>query len=174
VIWLLRHLKPDFKTIADFRRDNRNAFRHVFRQFVRLCQLSRLLIDKPAWMPLDFRYHSAGLLPALRLIAEAGVIVGKSEHDVAPENARCLGALRIRRAQRVGNERARSKRRGSFHIKRYVAVVFCDRWYSQSSIRASDTSERSFIRSSFLKSGCCRPQTSASRARSSFRSNCFS
>ena len=26
VIWLLRHLKPDFKTIADFRRDNRNAF----------------------------------------------------------------------------------------------------------------------------------------------------
>ena len=27
VIWLLRHLKPDFKTIADFRRDNRKAFR---------------------------------------------------------------------------------------------------------------------------------------------------
>jgi transposase len=29
VIWLLRHLKPDFKTIADFRRDNRDAFRHL-------------------------------------------------------------------------------------------------------------------------------------------------
>jgi len=27
VIWLLRHLRPDFKTIADFRRDNRSAFR---------------------------------------------------------------------------------------------------------------------------------------------------
>ncbi|MGH8163152.1 MAG: IS1182 family transposase, partial [Rhodanobacteraceae bacterium] len=38
VIWLLRHLKPDFKTIADFRSDNRNAFRHVFRQFVLLCR----------------------------------------------------------------------------------------------------------------------------------------
>ena len=38
VIWLLRHLKPDFKTIADFRRDNRNAFRQVFRQFVLLCR----------------------------------------------------------------------------------------------------------------------------------------
>ncbi len=36
VIWLLRHLKP--KTIADFRRDNRNAFRPVFRQFVLLCK----------------------------------------------------------------------------------------------------------------------------------------
>ena len=38
VIWLLRHLKPDFKTIADFRRDNRNAFRQVFREFVLLCR----------------------------------------------------------------------------------------------------------------------------------------
>jgi hypothetical protein len=38
VIWLLRHLKPDFKTIADFRRDNRKAFRAVFRQFVLLCR----------------------------------------------------------------------------------------------------------------------------------------
>lgn len=38
VIWLLRQLRPDFKTIADFRRDNRNAFREVFRQFVRLCR----------------------------------------------------------------------------------------------------------------------------------------
>ena len=33
VIWLLRHLQPDFKTIADFRRDNRHAFRQVFREF---------------------------------------------------------------------------------------------------------------------------------------------
>jgi transposase len=38
VIWLLRHLKPDFKTIADFRRDNRKAFRPAFRQFVLLCK----------------------------------------------------------------------------------------------------------------------------------------
>src|SRR3989440_4300644 len=38
VIWLLRHLKPDFKTIADFRRENRKAFRPVFRQFTLLCK----------------------------------------------------------------------------------------------------------------------------------------
>src|SRR5271166_1228785 len=38
VIWLLRSLRPDFKTIADFRRDNRAAFRAVFRQFVLLCR----------------------------------------------------------------------------------------------------------------------------------------
>ncbi len=38
VIWLLRQLRPDFKTIADFRRINRTAFRSVFREFVALCR----------------------------------------------------------------------------------------------------------------------------------------
>src|SRR5580698_11481107 len=38
VIWLVRHLKPDFKTLADFRRLNHKALRPVFRQFVLLCR----------------------------------------------------------------------------------------------------------------------------------------
>src|SRR5579862_6483538 len=38
VIWLLRGLRPDFKTIADFRKDNRHAFKAVFREFVLLCR----------------------------------------------------------------------------------------------------------------------------------------
>ena len=38
VIWLLRHLKPDFKTIADVRSHNRHAFHQVIRQFVLLCR----------------------------------------------------------------------------------------------------------------------------------------
>ena len=38
LIWLLRGLRPDYKTIADFRRDNRSAFKAVFRAFVVLCR----------------------------------------------------------------------------------------------------------------------------------------
>ncbi|MFK0209180.1 IS1182 family transposase [Agrobacterium sp. NPDC090283] len=38
VIWLLRHLTPDFRTIAAFRRINHSAFRKVFREFVILCR----------------------------------------------------------------------------------------------------------------------------------------
>jgi transposase len=38
LMWLLRKLRPDFKTIADFRRDNRRAFKQVFRDFVLLCR----------------------------------------------------------------------------------------------------------------------------------------
>ena len=38
VIWLMRQLRPDFKTNADFRRENKKAFRQVFREFVVLCR----------------------------------------------------------------------------------------------------------------------------------------
>lgn len=38
VIWLLGGLRPDFRTIADFRRGNRAAFKPLFRAFVLLCR----------------------------------------------------------------------------------------------------------------------------------------
>jgi len=38
LMWLMRKLGPDFKTIADFRKDNRKAFKAVFRHFVLLCK----------------------------------------------------------------------------------------------------------------------------------------
>jgi len=38
VIWLLCELKPDFKTIADFRKDNAAAFKAVVREFTQLCR----------------------------------------------------------------------------------------------------------------------------------------
>jgi len=38
LMWLMRKLRPDFKTITDFRKDNRKAFKGVFRQFVLLCK----------------------------------------------------------------------------------------------------------------------------------------
>jgi len=38
LIWLTGRLKPDFKTIADFRKDNGPAIRKVCQQFVALCR----------------------------------------------------------------------------------------------------------------------------------------
>jgi transposase len=37
VFYLLGELKPDFRTISDFRKDNPEAIRGVFREFVKLC-----------------------------------------------------------------------------------------------------------------------------------------
>jgi transposase len=38
LIWLLRKLRPDFKTVADFRRDNGQAIKAVCREFILLCR----------------------------------------------------------------------------------------------------------------------------------------
>src|SRR6187200_1909742 len=44
MIWLTRQLAPDFKTIADFRKDNGKAIREVCREFVALCRKLDLLV----------------------------------------------------------------------------------------------------------------------------------
>jgi transposase len=45
LIWLTGRLCPDFKTIADFRRDNGKAIRRVCREFVVLCRSLNLFSD---------------------------------------------------------------------------------------------------------------------------------
>src|ERR1022692_3841784 len=45
LIWLTGKLSPDFKTIADFRRDNGKAIRRVCREFVVLCRSLNLFCD---------------------------------------------------------------------------------------------------------------------------------
>ena len=45
LVWLTGHLMPDFKTIADFRKDNGEAIRKVCRAFVLLCRRLDLLGD---------------------------------------------------------------------------------------------------------------------------------
>ena len=45
LMWLTGRLAPDFKTIADFRRDNGKAIRKVCQQFVVLCRRLDLFSD---------------------------------------------------------------------------------------------------------------------------------
>lgn len=51
VIWLLRRLAPDFKTIADFRKDNGPAIKKACAQFIDLCRKLGLL--KTASIAID-------------------------------------------------------------------------------------------------------------------------
>lgn len=46
LMWLTGRLAPDFKTIADFRKDNPEAIRLVCREFVMLCKKLNLLSEK--------------------------------------------------------------------------------------------------------------------------------
>ena len=45
LMWLTQRLTPDFKTIANFRKDNGKAIRNVCRQFVVLCQQLDMFAD---------------------------------------------------------------------------------------------------------------------------------
>jgi transposase len=51
LMWLIGRLAPDFKTIADFRKDNRQAIRLVCREFVMLCK--RVGLFKDAFVAID-------------------------------------------------------------------------------------------------------------------------
>ena len=51
LMWLTGRLKPDFKTIANFRKDNGKSIRNVCRQFVVLCQQLDLFSD--AFVAID-------------------------------------------------------------------------------------------------------------------------
>ena len=43
VMWLLKKIVPDFRCIADFRKDNAKAIKEVFKAFVKLCNTAGLL-----------------------------------------------------------------------------------------------------------------------------------
>jgi transposase len=45
LMWLTGRLSPDFKTIADFRKDNGDAIKAVCRQFVMICRNINLFAE---------------------------------------------------------------------------------------------------------------------------------
>lgn len=56
LIWLLGRLTPDFKTVADFRKDNGDAIRGVCRQFVTMC--TRLsMVGYNVQTAFDLKHH---------------------------------------------------------------------------------------------------------------------
>jgi transposase len=59
LIWLLKGLTPDFKTLCDFRRENAKAIKQANRQFVSLCQRAQLISGET--VALDgSKFHGAG------------------------------------------------------------------------------------------------------------------
>ncbi len=58
LMWLLGRLAPDFKTIADFRKDNTKAIRLVCREFVLLCRKLDLFSDAFGGEQATYRFSS--------------------------------------------------------------------------------------------------------------------
>jgi Transposase domain (DUF772) len=72
LVWLTGRLMPDFKTIADFRKDNGEAIRKVCREFVMRCR--RLELFSEASVAID-----GGKFAAFRRVADWEVFRGPAE-----------------------------------------------------------------------------------------------
>jgi transposase len=72
LIWLTGRLAPDFKTIADFRRDNGPAIRKVCSRFVALSRDLHLLdgnavaIDGSKFKAVNYREKNFGRIEVLQ------------------------------------------------------------------------------------------------------------
>src|SRR5438034_7428914 len=122
VMWLLGKLAPDFKTIADFRRDNLKAIKQVCREFTLLCRKLKLFggelvaIDGSKFKAVNNRrrnFSQARLAKAIKALDEkiSGYLASLDEQDAAetgpedepPPNAEELRAkietLRQRKAK---------------------------------------------------------------------------
>jgi len=97
LMWLLSKLVPDFRCIADFRKDNAKAIKLVFREFVKLCGKLNLLskeliaIDGSKFKAVNSkeRNFSAGKLnDRIRFIDEKleQYIAELDQNDIAEKN----------------------------------------------------------------------------------------
>lgn len=112
LIWLTGRLRPDFKTMADFRKDNGPAIRKVCSQFVALCRDIRLLdssvvaIDGSRFKAVNAKAKNFTREKLRRKLAEIDAAIGRylAELDRADEVQETTGIAlpeaRIERATR--------------------------------------------------------------------------
>jgi len=96
MMWLVGRLAPDFKTIADFRRDNSKAIRKVCSQFVMLCRQVGLLDGNVN--NRDKNFTPAKLQRRMEDI-EANIERYLSKLDDADRNEPALPAAKVDRLQ---------------------------------------------------------------------------
>jgi transposase len=102
VMWLLGKLRPDFKTVADFRRDNLAAIKQVCREFTLLCRKLKLFggelvaIDGSKFKAVNNRrrnFNEARLTKAIKALEEKidGYLgmVGRVISHFVLDNQRC-------------------------------------------------------------------------------------
>jgi transposase len=107
MLWLTGRLAPDFKTIADFRRDNSKAIRRVCSQFVMLCRHVGLLngdgvaIDGSKFKAVNNRDKHFTPAKVARRMAdiEASIERYLSKLDAADRNEPSLPASKVAHLQ---------------------------------------------------------------------------
>lgn len=119
VIWLVEGLRPSYKTIADFRKDNLQALKHVNQDFVQLCKELDLFgaelvgIDGSFFrgnVAKDRIYTSERLQRALAYV-EQEIADYLAQLDQADQQEGALGQEQTALAQKLDQLRERQQKR---------------------------------------------------------------
>jgi transposase len=88
LMWLVRKLSPDFKTIADFRKNNASKIKKVFKEFVNLCKSLDLYgkelvsIDGSKFKALNSRKNNFTKKKLDKMNTELDETIEKYMHDL--------------------------------------------------------------------------------------------
>src|SRR5213079_3167912 len=105
VIWLLGKLAPDFKTIADFRKDNLKPFKAVCRQFTMLCRKLELFggellaIDGSKFKAVNARDKNFNADKLKELIAHSDARLAEYLKELDSADANEAGSTTINQAE---------------------------------------------------------------------------
>src|SRR5262249_18363250 len=113
LMWLTGRLMPDFKTIADFRKDNGAAIRAVCTQFVTLCRRMNLFTQAIAAID-GGKFKPVNNLDKNIMTAKVEICIAKLEASIA----RYLDA--IERAEKEDSNVADAK---TGRLKEKIAVL---------------------------------------------------
>ncbi|WHH60670.1 transposase [Petroclostridium sp. X23] len=107
LMWLIRKLRPDFKTIADFRKDNKDAIQKVFKQFVALCKqwdlfgMEVVAVDRSKFRASNSKrnnFNQKNLARKIKYLEEKiqEYMTQLDENDICEESIRKLDAQEIK------------------------------------------------------------------------------
>jgi transposase len=113
VLWLLKRLSPDHKTISDFRRNNADALRQVFKEFVMLCKELELFgnelvaIDSTKFKAVNARDHikdTEGLDKSITRIHESIVqYLQQLDNNDTTDNTTTIGLTKEELQQKIAS-----------------------------------------------------------------------
>jgi transposase len=125
LMWLLGRLAPDFKTIADFRKDNTKAIRLVCREFVLLCRKLDLFseafvaIDGSKFKAVnnrDLNFTRAKLKHRLNLIEES-IVKYLGQIESADRRDATVSKIKVERLEnKIANLKEEVKRLNAIEI----------------------------------------------------------
>lgn len=120
LMWLLKQLRPDHKTIADFRKVHSDALRGVCREFTRLCKELELFggeliaIDGSKFVAVNSRDRNFGMAKLQAILKGVDEEIERYLKDLEQQDAE-MAAVQPEKTERLHRKLERLRKRKATH-----------------------------------------------------------